>query len=68
MSTSLSEAVHIPASEEQRFLIVGIAPSPFYADSTNVEFHPTQSLGHEYAHGKAPFNLFGAPNFHTQSA
>jgi hypothetical protein len=68
MSTNLSESIHIPASEKQRFLIVGTAPTPFYADSINVEHHPLQALGHEYAHGKAPFNLFGTPNFHKESA
>lgn len=59
-----SESIQIPG-EEQRTVIVG-RKQPVYPDP--YEFSTNEVLGHEYAHGKTPFNLFGGAEFNKKSA
>lgn len=68
MYTDLSESVHIPALGKQRFIIVGTENVPSYLTESGTEYDPIHALGHEYAHGKTPFDIFGAALFNKRSA
>ena len=68
MYTDLSEAVHIPALGKQRFIIVGTDYVPSHLTESGTEYDPTHALGHEYAHGKTPFDIFGTASFNKRSA
>lgn len=70
MSTVYSESIQDP-TEQQRFIIVGSHPTPYWVlpdYPEKLQHHPIAVLGHEYAHGKAPFSLFGATHFNPKSA
>ena len=67
---ALYSASYYHPSEDQRFIIVGTDPYPWYSYTKPEEMrhHPLETLAHEYAHGKAPFTLVGAASFDKYSA
>lgn len=65
MHAGLSAVYDIP-DEDQRIMITGTFKDKVWDDNPHIS--PIEVLGHEYAHGTAPYSIFGAKGFHPKSA